>query len=366
MNDDADEPTPARPQVGASAPAGAVPPTPPAARPVPTGAPTRIVTVEVTAVAPNEVEVKLADGRTGVIARNDLGDASPTVGTSIEAAVLARDDPRSRVVLSRSWAVKQRNWERVEAAHGAGEPMTGPVVRAIKGGLVVDLGVRAFLPASMVDEHHGSASPTVPASLVGTEVTVIVTEVDRAQDRVVVSRRDHLRRERRRAERDAFARLVVGATVRGRVTGLVDYGAHVEVEGVRALLHRTEMSWSRSVRPQDVVRVGDELDVEVIEVNRSKRRVGLSLRRLQPDPMAGIEVGTVRTAVVTRVVEYGAFVRLDDTEVVGLVHMSELTDLPGYRPDELVTPGDEVHVKVLSLDPAKRRVSLSVRQALWS
>lgn len=363
------EPTAApKPVVGASAPAGTAPPPPPvvgASRPaVAVG---RIVSVEVVASSPSEIEVKLADGRAGVISRADFGDEPmPSPGSTIEAALLARDDPQKRVVLSRSWAVKLQRWERVEAAKESGQPLTGPVTRSIKGGLIVDLGLRAFLPASMIDEHQPGDETTDPASLVGTEVTVVVTEVDRAQDRVVVSRRDHLRRQRRRTERDVFASLTVGKRVTGKVVGLVEYGAHVDLGGVRALLHRSEMSWGRVNRPADVVSVGDTIETVVIEVNKSKRRVGLSLRQLEADPFAGVEAGVVTTAVVTRVVEYGVFARLDDTDVVGLIHMSELTDLPGYRPDELVTPGENIHVKVLSVDPKKRRVSLSVRQALWS
>lgn len=353
---------PDHPTVGASAPAGSVLPT--AHHHHPTG---RVVSVTVAAVSPNEVEVKLADGRTGVIARSDVaGDVNPTVGATLEAAVLARDDPRGRVVLSHSWATKLAAWDRVEAAMAAGETLTGVVARAIKGGLLVDLGVRAFLPTSMVEEHHAGGTPPDPATLVGTEVTVLVVEADRDDDRVVVSRRDVLRRDRRRAERDAYAQLRPGAVVRARVTAIVDYGAHVDVGGVRALLHRSEMSWAHGVRPADVVAVGDEIEVEVIEVNKSRRRVGVSLRRCQPDPFDGIEPGTVRTAVITRVVEYGAFAKLDDTDAVGLIHMTELSDLPGYRPDEVVAPGDPVHVKVLSLDPAKRRISLSITQALLS
>lgn len=325
----------------------------------------RIVTVEVTSVTPGEVEVKLADGRAGVIARADLGDGpAPTVGATIEAALLARDDPRHRVTLSRAWALKLSRWAAVEAAHTDGTPMTGTVSRAIKGGLIVDLGLRAFLPASMVEEHHTGSDPVDLTALVGTEVTVVVTEVDRERDRVVVSRRDHLRRERRRTERDAFAGLAVDQRVTGTVVALVEYGAHVEVNGVRALLHRSEMSWSRVNRPADVVAIGDTIETVVIEVNRSKRRVGLSLRRLAPDPFESVAIGVVTTAVVTRVVEYGVFARLDGTDLVGLVHLSELSDLPGYRPDQLVTPGESVHVKVLSADTAKRRIALSIRQAL--
>lgn len=366
VTNDPDPSVEQRPVVGASAPAGSVPP-PVIGASRPAVAVGRVVSVEVVSVTPAEVEVKLADGRAGVIARADFGDEpNPAVGATIEAALLARDDPRKRVVLSRSWALKLQRWERVEAAKESGEPLTGTVSRSIKGGLIVDLGLRAFLPASMIDEHLPGDQPIDPASMVGTEVTVVVTEVDRAQDRVVVSRRDHLRRQRRRAERDVFAGLEVGGRVTGTVVGLVEYGAHVDLGGVRALLHRSEMAWSRVNRPGDVVAVGDVIETVVVEVNKSKRRIGLSLRALQPDPYADLEVGAVRTAVVTRVVEYGVFARIDDTDVVGLVHMSELTDLPGYRPDELVTPGEAVHVKILSLDRDKRRVGLSVRQALLS
>jgi len=350
--------------VGASAPAGSVP-TPPTTPSKPAVAVGRIVSVEVVGVGPSEIEVKLADGRVGVISRAELGtEPTPTVGTTIEAALLARDDPRGRVTLSRAWARKLQRWDVVEAAKESGDPITGTVVRAIKGGLLVDVGLRAFLPASMADEPRPGGAPVDLSSLVGSEITVVVSEVDRALDRIVVSRRDHLRRERRRAERDVFAHLSVGTSVSGTVVSLLEYGAHVDIGGVRALLHRSEMSWSRVNRPADVVAVGDAIEAVVIEVNKSKRRVGLSLRQLQPDPFADIEIGSVRTAVVTRVVEYGVFARLDDSDVVGLVHMTELTDLPGYRPDEVVTPGESIYVKVLSIDTAKRRVALSVRQAL--
>ena len=344
------------------APPGSLPPGP-GGVPRPAVQVGRIVSVDVTAVSPDEIEVKLADGRPGVIAKPDFADEPPPgVGSTIDAALLARDDPRHRVVLSRSWAVKQLQWERVEAAMASHEPLTGPVTKVIKGGLIVDLGLRAFLPASMIDEQ-----PTAdPAALVGTEVTVIVTEVERSSDRVVVSRRDHLRRQRRKTERDVFSSLVVGKLVSGTVVGLVEYGAHVDIGGARALVHRSEMAWGRVNKPAEVLAVGDTVEAVVIEVNKSKRRIGLSIRQLEPDPFAAIEVAMVTTAEVTRVVEYGVFARLDGTDIVGLIHMTELTDLPGFRPDQVVTPGENIHVKVLSIDPKKRRVSLSVRQALWS
>lgn len=324
----------------------------------------RTIDVTVSALLDHEVEVKLADGRCGVINRAEFDGQTPAVGATIIAAVLAREDRLHRVALSHSWARKLKVWGRIEAAKEAGEPLTGVVQRTIKGGLLVDIGLRAFLPNSMIGEH-GPQDPDAqdPEKLVGTEVTVFVTEIDRSLDRVVVSRRDYLRRRRRQVERDVFNRVKVGDRVSGTVTGLVDYGAYVDVDGVRALLHRSELSWGRVSKVADVVSLGDPVEALVIEVQKSKRRLGLSLRRLEADPYQDLEVGAVCDATITRVVDYGAFAQLDGGDIIGLVHMSELSELPGYRPDELVTPGEAVRVKILSVDPDKRRVALSVRQA---
>lgn len=323
----------------------------------------RIVHVSVESVGDREIIVKLADGRPGVIARADFGDeAIPSVGESVDAALLARDDPAKRVVLSRSWARQQQQWAIVEAAHQAGEPLTGTVARRVKGGLVVDLGVRAFLPASMIDEQ----AVDDPSTLIGTEVTVVVSEIDRAGDRVVVSRRDHLRRERRRRERDALGDLEVGKRVTGTIVAIVDYGIHLDLGGVRGMIHRSEMSWGRSDSKSARHRVGDELEVVVTELNKSKRRVGLSVRQLTPDPLGSLEVGSIVSATITKVIEYGAFARLNDGGVEGLVHMTELSDMPGSRPDQIVAPGDEVQVKITGVDLTKRRITLSVREALLS
>ena len=343
---------------------------PPPGRPRATTAPVaggvgRVVSVAITVVGPREVEVRLADGRPGVITRAEFdGELLPVVGDEIEAAVLARDDPAKRVVLSRSWARQQHHWQRIEAAREAGEALTGVVQRQVKGGLVVDLGVRAFLPASMVDEHPVEGDAL--AAFVGTEVTVVVTDADRATDRVVVSRRDHLRRERRRRERDAFATLAVGKRVTGTIVSVVDYGIHVDLGGVRGMVHRSEMTWQRSERLGAAIAVGREIEVVVLDINKSKRRVGLSVRQLTPDPLASVEVGAVLAATITKVIEYGAFARLNESGVEGLVHMSELSDTPGHRPDQLVTPGDVVQVKVMAVDLTKRRITLSVREALLS
>lgn len=319
----------------------------------------KVVEVEVVSVSPEEVEVRLADGRTGVVPRREFTGAV-AVGDRVPAALLARDDPRRRVVLSHAWARKQQAWDRIEEARASGTPVRGVATKVVKGGVLVDVGLRGFLPASLVSDVPG----TDPASLVGTEVEALVTEVDRAADRVVLSRRDLLRRQRRRQEKELLASLSPGERVRGSVVGVADYGAVVDLGGVRGLVHRSELSWHRFESPDEVVAVGDEVEVEVLEVNRSRRRVALSLRRTEPDPLEGVEVGQVVAATVSRVVEYGAFARLDPGGAEGLVHVSELTDVPGYRPDQLVAPGEQVMVKVIDVDRGRRRLALSVRRVL--
>ena len=256
----------------------------------------RIVDVEVASVGDREVEVRLADGRTGVVPRSEF-EAEPAVGESVPAALLARDDPRGRVVLSHSWARKQQAWERVERAKEDGTPLRGTATKVVKGGVVVDVGLRGFLPTSLLSDVAG----TDPASLVGTEIEVLVTEVDRAGDRIVVSRRDLLRRERRRQERALLSSLQPGTRVTGTVVSVADYGAVVDLGGVRGLVHRSELSWRRFDRVEDVVSVGDEVQVEVLDVNRSKRRVSLSLRRPPPPPPGGGEPGPGPPPGVTRV-----------------------------------------------------------------
>jgi ribosomal protein S1 len=319
----------------------------------------RIVEVTVAAVRDKEVEVRLADGRTGVVPRDEF-EGTVTPGDVVEAAQLAREDPKDRAVLSVAWARKQQAWQRVEKAHAERTPLRGTVTKQVKGGAVVDVGLRGFLPTSLLGDTPG----TDAASLVGTEVEVLVVEVDRPKERIVVSIRDLERRRRRAAEKDLFASLTPGARVRGRVVSLPEYGAVVDLGGARGLVHRSELTWGRLESVESIVSIGDEVEVVVLDVNRSKRRIGLSLRAAAPDPYEAVEVGSIESATVVRVVDYGVFVKLDEKGAEGLVHISELSDVPGYRPDQLVTPGEQIMVKVLEIDLKRRRLGLSVRRVL--
>lgn len=323
----------------------------------------RIVDVVVTAAGDERVDVKLADGRIGAIAISDFrGRPTPTVGAELEAAVLARSDPK-RVWLSHSWAAKARSWDRLAAAKDEHAALPGAVQRVVKGGAVVDLdGQRAFLPSSLAAER-----PTDLQPLVGTVIEVTVIELDEAADRVVVSRRDVLRRQRRQEQREVLGALAVGQVATGVVIGIREFGAQVDLGGgVRGLVHRSELAWGRPADVADVVSVGDRIEAVVTEVQRGRKRVALSIRQMTADPLADVEVGHVCEAEITRVVEYGAFAKLRDGGAEGLIHQSELSELPGMRADQLVTPGDVVAVKVIDLDRGRRRMGLSVRQAVLS
>ncbi|MFV0257894.1 MAG: S1 RNA-binding domain-containing protein [Acidimicrobiales bacterium] len=326
--------------------------------------PTKIVDGVVTEVSPREVVLQLDDGRTGVISSQNFGPGPETpeqvlsVGDRCFGAELARHDPQERVVLSRAWALKTQAWEGVVAAAAGNTTVTGTITSAGGKGAVVDVGLPGFVPTS-----HLSLTPIDDlASYVGQRLEFRVLEADPARDRLVLSRRALLMKEQRRRAQTLLAELKAGDRRTGTVASLADYGAFVELgEGLSGLVHLSELSWSRVRRPADVVSVGDEVEVEVLDVKAKKRRVSLSIRRLVPDPMAEIEVGQVYTGPVTRLVDFGAFVAVNGVE--GLVHLSELAEHRVASAAEIVAPGQEVWVKVLSVDRRRRRLELSIRRA---
>jgi small subunit ribosomal protein S1 len=338
-----------------------LPPPPPELADVPPDA-GRIVAGTVRELSGDDAIVDLDDGRTGVINRRNLGADAPleqvlSVGQRVEGAILARSDPKHRVVLSRSWALKKRAWEVVAGAAERHETLTGRVVSIAQKGVVVDVGVRGFVPAS-----HLELQPVSDLSAYADrELDLRVLDVDVERERLVLSRRSLLLREQRRSLHDLLVALTPGEVRRGRVSSLSDYGAFVDLGGVNGLVHVSELAWQRLRHPSDAVAVGDEVDVLVLDVKVKKRRVSLSIRQLTDDPMASIEEGQLRTGPVTRLVDFGAFVDLSGVE--GLVHVSELAEYRVSAPEEVVAPGEEVRVKVLSVDRRRRRVELSIRQA---
>ncbi|NNE95269.1 MAG: S1 RNA-binding domain-containing protein [Acidimicrobiales bacterium] len=324
----------------------------------------------VTAVSNKEVELTLDDGRPAVIHREnfDLAGTDPTtvlqVGDGAEGAVLSREDPRDRVVLSRKWVQRDRAWKKAAECVDDHSTMHVKIISVSKKGVVVDvMGLRGFVPLN----HFQLGAKEPSADLVGQMVELRVIAADRQKDKLLLSRRSHLLKEQRKAETEALQKLKVGSVMKGTVVDLTQFGAFVEVgeEGseVRGLLHVSEMSWDRISSPKGQVAVGDEIDVKVIDVKVKKRRVSLSRKELIDDPLAAIEVGSIHTGKVKKLVDYGVFVDIGPAE--GMVHVSELAEYRPHHPSEIVLRGDEVQVKVLKVNRAKRRIELSMRQALY-
>ncbi len=326
----------------------------------------KIVSGIVTVVESDELTVTLEDGRLAVLARRHW-DIAPTddlkavvsLGDRVDAAILARDDPKGRVVLSRSWSLKKKAWDTVTTAVEDHSTVQAKVTSLSAKGIVVDVGgLRGFVPAS-----HLALDPVKDFSEFADQTLELrVLEADQRKERLVLSRRSILLREQRKGTHELLTNLKVDSVITGTVASLADYGAFIELGGVKGLVHLSELSWHRVGHPRDVLAVGDPVEVKVLDVKVKKRRVSLSIRQVAPDPFAGITAGVVVTGPVTRLVDFGAFVDLGGVE--GLVHLSELAEYRVSAPEEIVTPGEEVMVKVLSVDKRRRRIELSIRQAV--
>jgi len=325
----------------------------------------RVVDVEVISVGEHEVIVRLADGREGAIdakhLHSEVGGPKDTItpGSTIRAALLARSSSAGRVSMSRTWALQLEGFEKARAALENREVIEVPAIKTVKSGIVLDLGIRAFLPSSQAELAPGQGLD----ALVGQNLAVNVVSVDESRRTVVVSRRGPVRAARRRESGELIRALSVGDRRKGAVTRVEDYGAFVDIGGVEGLVHRSELAWGRVGSVAQVVSVGDEVEVVIVDIKVGKRRVGLSLRQAAGDPYADLEVGGRLEGEVVTLVDYGAFIKVAEG-VEGLCHLSELAEYPVRHPEEVVIPGDRVMVEVVSIDEKRRRVSLSVARAV--
>jgi len=290
-------------------------------------------------------------------------------GQTLWVYVLRPETPNTPALLSLDRARRERGWQVLYSALANGTPVEGRITGVNRGGLVVEVeGVQAFVPLSQV-ARRGRAAPSREAleKRVGQTVRLKVLEVDRRRNRAVLSERQIWEEEQERLRSEALARLQEGQVVRGRVTGIAPFGAFVDLGAVEGLIPLSELSWRPVQAPEEVVQVGQEVEVQVIRLDREGGRVSLSLRRLQPSPWDAVPtrypVGTVVEGTVTRLAPYGAFVRLEEG-VEGLVHISELSHRLIRHPKEVVKEGDVVRVKVLRVEPERRRLGLSIKRAL--
>ncbi len=289
------------------------------------------------------------------------GEKPLEVGDTVSVYVVRPEDDDGTPVLSKRKADYERTWERITDAYEKGEVLSAMVTDRVKGGLVVDLGVRGFLPASHVQARNVHALDR----FLGQAVKVKILEVDRARKRVVVSQRRAIEDERRRKREQTLAKLKENEVYKGVVRRITDYGAFVDLGGVDGLLHITEMSWTRIGHPSEVVKVGEKIDVVVLRHDREKNRISLGLKQILPDPWEEIKqslkVGQNVTGKISRLIPAGAFVRLENG-VEAIVPNSELPGGRGQKAQEVLKVGQEVEAKVINIRPRERRLTLSLRQ----
>jgi small subunit ribosomal protein S1 len=327
-----------------------------------------VVSGKVVRIDQDEVLVDIGYKSEGVILANELSirksvDPSEEVslGEEVDALVLTKEDQDGRLLLSKKRARFEKAWRRIEAAAESGEPVEGTVIEVVKGGLIIDLGVRGFLPASLVDIRRVQNLE----DFLGQKIECKVIELNRSRNNVVLSRRAVLEEERKEVRQQILDRLQPGQVVEGAISNIVDFGAFVDLDGIDGLIHISELSWSHVNHPSEILSIGDVVPVKVLDIDRDRQRISLGLKQTQEDPWQRVvdtyNVGDELEGTVTKVVTFGAFVEIMDG-VEGLVHISELAQHHVENPREVVEPGDKITVRILEIDSERRRLSLSVKR----
>ena len=329
----------------------------------------QLVKGTVARITREEVLLEIGWKTEGVILNRELTirqDVDPNtvvkLGDTVEALVLTLEDKEGRLLLSKKRAQYERAWGDVERIKNEDGIIEGVVLEEVKGGLIVDIGLLGFLPASLVEMRR--VKELTP--YVGQKIQAKILELDRNRNNVVLSRRAVLEATHRE-NRDGFlVNLKVGEVRKGRVSSIVAFGVFVDLGGMDGLIHVSELSWKHVDNPADIVKIGDEVEVKVLEIDGERERISLSLKATQQDPWqafaAGHAVNQLVYGRVTKIVPFGAFVQVGDG-IEGLVHISEMSTHHVEAPEQVVTPGEELWVKIIDLDLARRRISLSIKQA---
>jgi len=317
-----------------------------------------VVSGSVVRIDKDEVLVDIGYKSEGVIPANELSirrsvDPSEEVelGEQVDALVLTKEDQRF-----------EKAWRKIEAAAESGEPVDGSVIEVVKGGLILDLGVRGFLPASLVDIRRVHNLDEFK----GQTLECKVIELNRSRNNVVLSRRAVLEEERKEVREQILGRLQPGMVVEGKISNIVDFGAFVDLEGIDGLIHISELSWSHVNHPSEVLSIGETVRVKVLDIDRDRQRISLGLKQTQEDPWQTVlneyKPNDILEGKVTKVVAFGAFIEIVPG-VEGLVHISELAEHHVETPGEVVQPGQDAWVRILEIDEERRRISLSVKRA---
>ena len=343
-------------------------------RPLRTG---EIVEGTVASISGDEALVDLGGRSAGVISLREAsadGDEALAVGDHVYAFVVQPEGPAGNVVLSLRRARREKRWAQLADSQKRGEVLEAPVLEANRGGVVVDVGLRGFVPLSQLAslgalERSTDGRTDVPEAvkaLTGKRISVKVIEVDPKRNRLILSEKAALQEVRRRRKAQAATELKDGDVLEGTVIQVTGFGLFVDIGVADGLVHRSEVTWDKAVNPTSLYSVGDTVKVVVTGVDAERQRISLSIKRLAEDPWARVGTEFVQgqdaDATITRLMPFGAFARLADG-LEGLIHVSELAPYRVGTPGDVVQPGDAVRVRVVGIDPERRRLSLSVRQA---
>ncbi len=293
----------------------------------------------------------------------DEWDVPPVAGDKVSVLLEEIEDEFGLILLSKKKADRIREWEKVISTHKEGDVVAGKVLRKIKGGLLVDIGVNVFLPASQVDIRRPQDIEFYRDKV----IECLILKIDESRRNIVVSRRRLIELQREKMKKDLLAEITEGQTRKGTVKNIADFGAFVDLGGIDGLLHITDMSWGRIGHPSEMVKIDQEVEVMILHVDRDKEKIALGLKQKEKSPWDNVEakypVGTKIRGEVVNVMSYGAFVKLEDG-IEGLVHISEMSWTKRVNhPTELVNPGDEVDVVVLGINKDKQEISLGMKQA---
>ncbi len=328
----------------------------------------------------SELLVDIGYKSEGIVTSRELDRLGPeevaklSVGDVVPVYIL-REDREGNVLLSIARARAEEDWKRAEALLESQETFVGTVSGYNRGGVIIRIGlVRGFVPASqLASESQAQQLTDVDqeerwARLMGKEMRVKVIDLDRKRNRLILSERLAMREFRRQQKEKLLEELEEGAIMEGVVSSLADFGAFVNLGGADGLVHLSELSWERISHPSEVVEIGQKVQVQVISVDRERKRIGLSLRRLQPEPWTVVaeqyQVGQIVRGIITKLVNFGAFARLVDVPVEGLIHISELSHQRISHPKEVVSPGEEHELRIIRIEPERKRLGLSLKQAL--
>jgi small subunit ribosomal protein S1 len=302
---------------------------------------------------------------------SDEDRARLSVGDSVLVFVVQPENQEGQAVLSIDRALAEKSWRRLQEIFEAADMIDAEVTNYNKGGLLVNLdGVRGFVPASQVTEIRGGDDGSKQADmarLIGTKLPLKIIEINRHRNRLILSERQAVQEKRDVMKERLIEELHEGETRRGRVTSITDFGAFVDIGGADGLVHLSELSWSRVKHPSEVLHVGDEIDVYVLGINAQEKKIALSIKRTQPEPWSRVatiyEVGQLVRGTVTQLANFGAFARIEDG-IEGLIHVSELSEQRIGHPRQVVSEGQDLILRIIRIDPARRRMGLSLRRAL--